>query len=83
MTVCLVICSVILAFTGLDLVTSVTGSAASLMNVGPGLGDIIGPAGNYSSLTDIAKWTLSIAMLLGRLEFLTILVLFAPAFWRA
>lgn len=83
MTVCLVVCSVILAFTGLDLVTSVTGSAASLMNVGPGLGDIIGPAGNYSSLTDIAKWTLSIAMLLGRLEFLTILVLFAPAFWRA
>ncbi|WP_039913724.1 TrkH family potassium uptake protein [Cellvibrio mixtus] len=83
MTVCLVVCSVILAFTGLDLVTSVTGSAASLMNVGPGLGDIIGPAGNYSSLTDLAKWTLSVAMLLGRLEFLTILVLFAPAFWRA
>lgn len=83
MTVCLVICSIILAFTGLDLVTSVTGSAAALMNVGPGLGDVIGPAGNYSSLTNVAKWTLSVAMLLGRLEFLTILVLFAPAFWRA
>lgn len=83
MTACLVVCSIILALTGLDLVTSFTGSAASLMNVGPGLGDIIGPAGNYSSLTDTAKWTLSAAMLLGRLEFLTILVLFSPAFWRA
>lgn len=83
MTACLVVTAIILALTGLDLVTSFTGSAASLMNVGPGLGDVIGPAGNYSSLTDIAKWTLSVAMLLGRLEFLTILVLFAPAFWRA
>jgi trk system potassium uptake protein len=83
MTACLVVTSVILALTGLDLVTSFTGAAASLMNVGPGLGDVIGPAGNYSSLSDLAKWTLSAAMLLGRLEFLTILVLFAPAFWRA
>ncbi len=83
MMACLLVSSVVLALTGLDLVTSFTGSAASLMNVGPGLGDVIGPAGNYSSLTDTAKWTLSVAMLLGRLEFLTILVLFAPAFWRA
>jgi trk system potassium uptake protein TrkH len=83
MTACLVLTAIILSMTGLDLVTSFTGSAAALMNVGPGLGNIIGPAGNYSSLTDTAKWTLSFAMLLGRLEFLTILVLFAPAFWRA
>jgi trk system potassium uptake protein TrkH len=83
MTACLVVIAVILALTGLDLVTSVTGSATALMNVGPGLGPIIGPAGNFSSLSDTAKWALSVGMLLGRLEFLTILVLFTPAFWRA
>ena len=83
MTACLVVIAVILALTGLDLVTSVTGSATALMNVGPGLGPIIGPAGNFSSLSDTAKWALSAGMLLGRLEFLTILVLFTPAFWRA
>jgi len=80
---CLVVIAVILALTGLDLVTSFTGAATSVMNVGPGLGPIIGPAGNFSSLSDVAKWALSAGMLLGRLEFLTILVLFSPAFWRA
>ncbi|MGV8835684.1 TrkH family potassium uptake protein [Cellvibrio sp.] len=83
MTACLVVIAVILALTGLDLVTSVTGAATALMNVGPGLGPIIGPAGNFSSLSDTAKWALSAGMLLGRLEFLTILVIFTPAFWRA
>lgn len=83
MTASLVVISIILALTGLDLVTSVTGSATALMNVGPGLGPIIGPAGNFSSLSDTAKWALSVGMLLGRLEFLTILVLFTPIFWRA
>jgi trk system potassium uptake protein TrkH len=53
-----------------------------LMNVGPGLGDIIGPAGNFSSLSDTAKWLLCAGMLLGRLEFLTILTLFTVSFWR-
>jgi trk system potassium uptake protein len=83
MTACLVVIAVILAMTGLDLVTSFTGSATALMNVGPGLGPIIGPSGNFSGISDIAKWVLSIGMLLGRLEFLTIIVLFTPAFWRA
>ena len=83
MTACLVTIAVILALTGLDLVTSFTGAATAVMNVGPGLGPIIGPAGNFSSLSDTAKWALSAGMLLGRLEFLTILVLFTPAFWRA
>lgn len=83
MTACLVVIAIILAFTGLDLVTSFTGAAAAVMNVGPGLGSIIGPAGNYASLTDVAKWALSAGMLLGRLEFLTILVLFTHAFWRS
>lgn len=74
--------SLALAAMGLDLVTSVTGMAQALGNVGPGLGDIIGPAGNYSTLPDAAKWVLSFAMLLGRLELFTVLVLLMPAFWR-
>lgn len=80
---CLATIAIILALTGLDLVTSLTGAATAVMNVGPGLGPVIGPAGNFSSLSDTAKWALSAGMLLGRLEFLTILVLFTPAFWRA
>lgn len=83
MAACLVVIALILALTGLDIVTSISGAAAAVMNVGPGMGDIIGPAGNFSSLSDTAKWALSAGMLLGRLEFLTILVLFTPAFWRA
>jgi trk system potassium uptake protein TrkH len=83
MMLCFVVIASILALTGLDLMTSISGTASSLMNVGPGLGPTIGPAGNFSSLTDTAKWALSAGMLLGRLEFLTILVLFTPAFWRA
>jgi len=80
---CLATIAIILALTGLDLVTSLTGAATAVMNVGPGLGPVIGPAGNFSSLSDTAKWALSAGMLLGRLEFLTILVLFTPAFRRA
>ena len=83
MMICFVVIASILSLTGLDLMTSITGTASSLMNVGPGLGPVIGPAGNFSSLSDTAKWALSAGMLLGRLEFLTILVLFSPAFWRA
>lgn len=83
MATCLVVIALILAMTGLDLLTSFTGATTAVMNVGPGLGAVIGPAGNFSSLTDTAKWALSAGMLLGRLEFLTVLVLFSPAFWRA
>lgn len=83
MAACLLAIALILALTGLDMVTSISGAATAVMNVGPGMGDVIGPAGNYSSLSDLAKWALSAGMLLGRLEFLTILVLFTPAFWRA
>lgn len=67
---------------GLDLVTSVSGAATALGNVGPGLGAVIGPAGNFATLPDGAKWVLSAAMLLGRLEFFTVLVLLNRAFWR-
>lgn len=66
----------------LDFLTSASGAATALANVGPGLGDIIGPAGNFSSLPDGAKWLLSFGMLLGRLELFTVMVLFVPRFWR-
>lgn len=68
---------------GLDLVTSLSSSATALGNVGPGLGDIVGPAGNFSSLPVAAKWVMSFAMMLGRLELFTVLVLLRPEFWRS
>jgi trk system potassium uptake protein len=74
--------SLALMLFGLDFLTSVSGVAQAMANAGPGLGDIIGPAGNFASLPDSAKWILSFAMLLGRLELFTILVLLTPAFWR-
>jgi trk system potassium uptake protein TrkH len=71
-----------LSFYQLDLVTAVTGAATAVANVGPGLGSIIGPAGNFSSLPDGAKLWLTIGMLMGRLEILTMLIFFTPAYWR-
>ncbi len=71
-----------LGLTGLDFVTATSGAAAAIANVGPGLGEVIGPAGNFASLPDAAKWLLSAGMLLGRLELFTILVLLMPSFWR-
>ncbi len=82
MVIILAVMTLLLALTGLDLVTSLTSSATALMNVGPGLGSVVGPAGNFSSLPDMAKWLLCLGMIMGRLEFLTIIVLFSPAFWR-
>jgi trk system potassium uptake protein TrkH len=57
-------------------------AVTALANVGPGLGNIVGPAGNFSSLPDGAKWLMSFGMLLGRLELFTVLILFTPGFWR-
>ena len=74
--------SALLSLTGLDFITSISGAATSISNVGPGLGSTIGPNGNFSSLPDISKWILSIGMILGRLELFAILILFVPAFWR-
>ena len=76
------IIAMLLSISGLDFVTSISGAASSISNVGPGLGSTIGPEGNFSLLTDSAKWMLSLGMLIGRLELLTVLVLFLPAFWR-
>ncbi len=74
--------SLILAFLGLDTLTALSGSISALSNVGPGLGDVIGPMGNYASLPNTVKWVLSFGMLLGRLEILSVLILFHPAYWR-
>jgi trk system potassium uptake protein len=71
-----------LSLSGLDFITSISGAATSISNVGPGLGSIIGPSGNFSSLPEISKWILSLGMILGRLELFAILVLFLPSFWR-
>ncbi len=67
---------------GLDFLTAVSGAATAICNVGPALGDIIGPVGNFSTLPDSAKWVLSAGMLLGRLELFTVMVMLAPSFWR-
>jgi trk system potassium uptake protein TrkH len=71
-----------LSMLGLDYLTAMSASVTALANVGPGLGTVIGPAGNFSTLPESAKWLLSAAMLLGRLEMFTVLVLFTRAFWR-
>lgn len=73
--------TVLLSLMGLDLVTAYSASVTAVTNVGPGLGDIVGPAGNFQSLPDAAKWVLSAAMLAGRLEVLILLVLFDRDFW--
>lgn len=75
--------AVALALTGLDTLTAISGAATALSNVGPGLGEIIGPSGNFAPLNDTAKWLLTLGMLVGRLEFFTLFVLILPRFWRS
>ncbi len=75
--------TVALGIAGLDLETAVSGAATAIANVGPGLGETIGPMGNFSTLNDPAKWVLICGMLLGRLEVLSVLLLFTPHFWRS
>ena len=74
------IIAMLLSISGLDFITSISGAASSISNVGPGLGDIIGPNGNYKDIPDVSKWILSLGMLLGRLELFAVLVLFFPSF---
>ncbi|MEM0976761.1 MAG: TrkH family potassium uptake protein [Pseudomonadota bacterium] len=79
----LAVIAVLLGMTGLDMTTSISGAVAALCNIGPGLGPIIGPAGDYGSINTVAKWILICAMLLGRLELMAVFVLFTRSFWRA
>ena len=72
----------LLSLSGLDFITSISGAATSISNVGPGLGSTIGPNGNFSQLPNLSKWVLSLGMILGRLELFAILVLFLPSFWK-
>ena len=76
------IITMLLSINGLDFITAVSGAATSISNVGPGLGGIIGPNGNFSLLPNFSKWVLSIGMILGRLELFAIIVLFIPSFWK-
>lgn len=75
--------AVLLGLTGLDFITAISGAATALANVGPGLGNVIGPAGNFAPLNDPAKWILIVAMLIGRLELLVVYVIFTVNFWRS
>ena len=74
--------TIMLGFSGLDFETSISAAVTAISNVGPGLGVMIGPAGNFASLPDTAKWILDICMIVGRLEYLTVAVVFLPLFWR-
>ena len=76
------ILAALLSLTGLDLITSLSGAAAALGNIGPGLGETIGPDGNFSSLNETAKWLLVAGMLIGRLELMAVYILFTLKFWR-
>ncbi len=77
-----ILSSIILSFLGTDFLTALSASASAISNVGPGIGEIIGPNGNYSSINNLGKWVLAITMLIGRLEIFTILVLFSTNFWK-
>ena len=77
------IIAMLLSISGLDFLSAISGAATSISNVGPGLGEMIGPNGNFSQVSDVSKWILSFAMLLGRLEIFAVLVLFLPSFWRS
>jgi trk system potassium uptake protein TrkH len=74
--------ALLLSFSGMDFLTCISASASAISNVGPGLGEIIGPEGNYSTLTNYSKIVLLSTMFLGRLEMLTIFILFIPSFWK-
>jgi len=77
-----IILATLLSIAGLDFLSAISGAATSISNVGPGLGEMIGPNGNFSQVSDVSKWLLSFGMLLGRLELFAVLVLFFPSFWR-
>ncbi len=80
--VSIAVLAILLSATGLDFITSVSGAATAIANIGPGLGDVIGPAGNFASLNDTAKWLLAAGMLIGRLELMVVYVVLTIKFWK-
>ena len=79
---CFVVLAAVLGLTGLDFDTALSGAATAISNVGPGLGDMIGPSGHFGDLPVLAKWAMCVGMFLGRLELFTVLVMLHPGFWR-
>ncbi len=77
-----ILIAMLLSITGLDFLSAISGAATSISNVGPGLGEMIGPNGNFKAIPEVSKWILSFGMLLGRLELFAVLILFFPSFWR-
>ena len=77
-----ILTAMLLSVTGLDFLSAISGAATSISNVGPGLGEMIGPNGNFKSIPEVSKWILAFGMLLGRLELFAVLILFFPSFWR-
>ncbi len=77
-----IVLSLGVASTGVDWITAFSSAGTALANVGPALGEQVGLSGNFSGLTNSAKWMLSFGMLIGRLELFSVLVLFSPTFWR-
>jgi len=73
--------TMLLLFSGLDVLTAFTAVVACVNNIGPGLGEV-GPAVNYGGLSDFQTWVCTLAMMLGRLELLSLFVLLTPEFWR-
>jgi trk system potassium uptake protein TrkH len=71
----------VLLISGLDFISALSAVLACINNAGPGLG-VVGPAGNYQGLTDFQTWICTLAMLIGRLEIFTVLILFTPQFWK-
>ncbi len=80
--VTLAVLAIALGMTGLDAVTAISGAAAAIANIGPGLGPEIGPSGNYAGINNTAKWLIAAGMLVGRLELMAVYVMFTATFWR-
>ncbi|MBT4921767.1 MAG: TrkH family potassium uptake protein [Rickettsiales bacterium] len=81
-TFCFTVIALLLSFSGLDFITSFSAATSVMANLGPGLGDLIGPSGNYASLSDNVKWILTVGMIVGRLEIFTVFILFTKLFWK-
>ncbi len=81
-SICFVVLTLALDLLGLDFITAISSAATAMSNVGPGLGDIVGPSGTFESLPGAAKWLLAFGMLVGRMEVFTVMVLFSRQFWR-